>query len=147
MTKGGGAWADAAMATALGAYFVYQLIAASRYPAEPALFPRIVGVVGALLAAGIVIRALVSARPVESAADKHEYRRLPLAVAAPIAYGIALWLLGYWLASALALIAFPLLLGYRRVLLLIIASIGVIVFFGVVLPYLEVRLPKGLLFS
>ncbi len=132
------------MGSALGAYFVYQLIAAYRYPREPALFPQIVGVAGVLLSASIVVRALISS-PQE--AGRLELRRVALAVAVPIIYGIALWLLGYWVASAAVLVAFPVLLGYRRMALLLAVCAGVTVFFGVVLGYLEVTLPKGLLFS
>lgn len=132
------------MAAALGAYFAYQLIAASRYPSEPALFPRIVGVAGVLLAAAIVARALMSP---SAKTDALDVRRLWLAVAAPIVYAIGMWLLGYWIASAAALIVFPLLLGFRRPVLVVGTAVGIVVFFGVVLGYLDVRLPKGLLFS
>lgn len=147
MTKRTAAWADVAMASALGAYFVYQLAAASRYPPEPALFPRLVGVLGVLLAAGVAWRALLADRPAPGDADTHERRWLPLAVAAPVSYALALWLLGYWLASGLALVLFPLMRGYRRFLLLLVVSAALLVFFGVLLSYLEVQLPKGLLFS
>ncbi|HWD21658.1 MAG TPA: tripartite tricarboxylate transporter TctB family protein [Burkholderiales bacterium] len=144
MTKAVRAWADVAMASALGAYFVYQLAAASRYPPEPALFPRIVGVAGVLLAVAVVVRALAQTA---AAGDRLELRRAALAVAAPVGFGLALWLLGYWVASLAALIAFPLLLGFRRMGALVATSAGVTLFFGVVLAYLQVRLPRGLLFE
>lgn len=143
MSKAARAWADVAMASALGAYFAYQLAAASRYPPEPALFPRIVGVAGVLLAVGVVVRALAQT----AAGDRLELRRAALAVAAPVGFGLALWLLGYWLASLATLIAFPLLLGFRRMGVLVATSAGVTLFFGVVLAYLQVRLPRGLLFE
>jgi hypothetical protein len=132
------------MASTLGGYFLYQLIAAYRYPREPALFPQIVGVAGVLLSVSIVVRALISTPP---QADRLEMRRVALAVAVPIIYGIALWLVGYWVASAAVLVAFPVLLGYRRVAVLLAVCAGVVVFFGVALSYLEVSLPKGLLFG
>ena len=143
MTKAARAWADVAMASALGAYFVYQLAAAWRYPPEPALFPRIVGVAGVLLAVAAVVRALAQT----AAGDRLELRRAALAVAAPVGFGLGFWLLGYWVASLAALIAFPLLLGFRRAGVLVTTSAGVTLFFGVVLSYLQVRLPRGLLFE
>jgi len=143
VSKAARAWADVAMASALGAYFAYQLAAASRYPPEPALFPRIVGVAGVLLAVAVVVRALAQT----AASDRLEFRRAALAVAAPVGFGLALWLLGYWVASLAALIAFPLLLGFRRMGALVATSVGVTLFFGVVLAYLQVRLPRGLLFD
>jgi hypothetical protein len=143
VSKAARAWADVAMASALGAYFVYQLAAAWRYPPEPALFPRIVGVAGVVLAVAVVAWALAQT----AAGDRLEIRRAALAVAAPVGYGLALWLLGYWVASLAALIAFPLALGFRRVGALVATSAGVTLFFGVVLAYLQVQLPRGLLFE
>jgi hypothetical protein len=131
------------MASALGAYFAYQLVAASRYPPEPALFPRIVGAAGVVLAVAVVARALTQ----RAASDGLEFRRAALAVAVPIGFGLALWLLGYWVASLAALVAFPLLLGFRRLGVLIATSAGVTLLFGVLLAYLQVRLPRGLLFD
>lgn len=131
------------MAAALGAYFVYQLVAASRYPAEPALFPRVVGVAGVLLAVGVAARALAE----KGETSRLELRHVVLAVGAPVGFGFGLWLLGYWVASLTALIALPLLLGFRRMGVLVATSAGVTLFFGVVLSYLQVRLPRGLLFE
>jgi hypothetical protein len=133
------------MAAALGAYFVYQLAAASRYPVEPALFPRIVALADIGLAAAVALRAFLLPPAAPSGAIAAP--KLAVVVSAPLAFGLGLWLLGYWLASAAALIVFPLLLGFRHWKVLVATSLGVTLSFGILLGYLEVRLPRGLLFD
>jgi hypothetical protein len=144
VAKRAGAWAEVAMAAALGAYFVYQLAAASRYPPEPALFPRIVALAGIGLAAAVALRVL--RLPPAAPADAIAPAKLAVVVSAPIVFGLGLWLFGYWLASAAALIVLPLLLGLRQWKALVLTSLAVTLFFGLVLGYLDVRLPRGLLF-
>ena len=131
------------LAFGLGAFFLFQLIASMRYPAEAALFPRIVGTIGLVFAISVGVAALRGRTAGDFKSDVLDPRIVRLAIAAPVVYAIALWVLGYWIASIGALILFPWLIGYRRPVLVIVSAILTTLFFAVLLHYMQVRLPMG----
>ncbi|MEO5740368.1 MAG: tripartite tricarboxylate transporter TctB family protein [Vicinamibacterales bacterium] len=147
MKTGAKSRADAALAFGLGAFFLFQLIASLRYPADAALFPRIVGTVGLIFAVAVGVAALRGRTVSHFRTDVLERRIAWLAIAAPIVYGIALWLLGYWIASIGTLIAFPLLIGFDRPLLVTITAVLTAAVFAVLLSYMQVRLPLGIVLN
>lgn len=136
-------------AASLGLIFAVQFGLALRYPSDPRLFPLIVSAVGVLLAAAVALGFGLGGERAEEAADDAPPGPAPslLALIAPPAYALALWLIGYWAAT---IIAIPLLawrLQYRNVVVLALVTTGVAVAIGVLFPLVHVPLPPGLLFA
>ena len=134
---------DAALSAVLAGVFLYQFVAALSYPPEPRLFPFYVCGIGFLLSLAILVAAVTPRLAHPAKSEPAPPRTLALAISSPIVYGIGLWLFGYWIASLAAVLAFPLLLGYRRIPTLIATTVVLIVGFGLILPLLSIHLPQG----
>jgi hypothetical protein len=131
-------------AAIIGAIFAVQFVMALGYPPEPRLFPLIVAVAGMLfsvaLLAGIGLHDLEMGPPEPIARGK-----LALTLAVSPLYGIALFFVGYWIATLAAVPTVAWLLGYRNARTLAIVTISLAVVLGVLFPLLGVGLPRGLL--
>jgi hypothetical protein len=69
-----------------------------------------------------------------------------LSLGVPVAYAILLWGLGFWIASAVVLLALPWLLGYRRPFIVIVVCVGTLIAVDLVfVEIFDMRLPRGLL--
>jgi Tripartite tricarboxylate transporter TctB family len=141
-------------AALIGAVFVLQFALALRYPADPRLFPLIVSAIGAALALAVVLGFGLGgeahgAEEEVPATVEAGTRRAPflLALTAPPAYGAALWLFGYWIATPVTIPVVAWLLGYRRVAVIAAVTSGVTLAIGILFPLVHVPLPAGLIFA
>lgn len=131
-------------AAATGVVFAGQFLLALRYPSDPRLFPEIVSAAGFILAATLIIGPGLHDR-ILGAPEPIPRRQLVLALAVSPAYGLGLWVLGYWIASLITIPAIAWLLGYRNKPMLALVTAGAAVALGVLFPLLDVPLPKGIL--
>ncbi len=131
-------------AGAIGLVFLAQFLMALRYPSDPRLFPLIVAGVGVLLSVAIVFGVGLHYADTDSP-EPLSKPDLILALVVSPAYGFALWLFGYWIASGLAIPLLAWLLGYRNRSVLMTATMSVVVVLGVLFPLLDVPLPSGFL--
>ena len=138
-----------AFAAALLAILGYVAVAGLRARGLAGLFPATVGTVG-------VIVALVNLIQVSRGNDPRPPDELPagadgrwlaaLSFGVPVAYALLLWLLGFWVASAITMLALPLMLGYRRWLIVLAVCIGTLVAVEVVfVRTFDMQLPRGML--
>lgn len=140
------------LAGCLAVLFAAVAILAQGFPRDARLFPTVVGTAGALLsvtAFAIAFRARRRGGPppdatAEEAAETP--RRLGLAVLSPPLFGLVLWIFGFYVASFLAALVMPPLMGYpqRRVLLpfAVVTVVATALLFPVAL---DVSLPHGLI--
>jgi Tripartite tricarboxylate transporter TctB family len=131
-------------AGAIGLVFLVQFLMALRYPSDPRLFPLIVAGVGVLLSVAIVFGVGLHYADTDSP-EPLSKPDLILALVVSPAYGFVLWLLGYWIASGIAIPLLAWLLGYRNRSVLMTSTISVVVVLGVLFPLLDVPLPSGFL--
>jgi hypothetical protein len=113
-------------------------------PGVAGLFPAVVGIVGSL--AALVLRGHDAGAedPATAGADAAWLASLSLGV--PVAYAVLLWVLGFWIASAAALLALPWLLGYRRPVIVLAVCAGTLLAVDLVfVEIFDMRLPRGLL--
>jgi putative tricarboxylic transport membrane protein len=113
------------------------------------LFPAIVGTVGAVAALANLIQA-VRGRDAGSGEAPPEGADGPwlagLSYGVPAAYAVMLWLLGFWAASAVTLLALPWLLGYRRPVVVLLVCVGTLLAVQLVfVQVFDMVLPRGLL--
>lgn len=131
-------------AGAIAVVFAGQFLMALRYPADPRLFPLIVSAAGFLMAVVLVCGPGLHDR-ILGAPEPVPRNKLLLALAVSPAYGLGLWVLGYWVATLIAIPVIAWLLGYRNKPMLALVTGCVTVALGVLFPLLDVPLPKGLL--
>ncbi|MGH6725428.1 MAG: tripartite tricarboxylate transporter TctB family protein [Pseudolabrys sp.] len=142
LSKGG--VGERVFAGAIGIVFAGQFLMALRYPPDPRLFPLIVSAAGFLLAVVMLFGPGLHDRDL-GAPESLTRRSLILILAVSPAYGVALWLFGYWISTIIAIPLIAWMLGYRRRSMLAIVTAAVAVALGVLFPLLEVPLPVGLL--
>ena len=131
-------------AAAIGAIFAVQFILALNYPPEPRLFPLIVAVAGMLFS--IALLSGIGLHDRELGAPEPIARgKLALTLAVSPVYGVALFVVGYWIATLAAVPTVAWLLGYRNARTLAIVTVSLAVVLGVLFPLLGVGLPRGLL--
>lgn len=131
-------------AGAIGIVFAGQFLMALRYPPDPRLFPLIVSAIGFLLAIAMLFGPGLHDREL-GAPELLSRFSVILTLAVSPAYGVALWLFGYWISTIIAIPLIAWMLGYRRRSILAIVTVGVAVSLGVLFPLLDVPLPVGLL--
>jgi hypothetical protein len=118
-------------------------------PGVAGLFPAVVGVVGSLAALVNLVAVLRghdagAEDPATAGADAAWLASLSLGV--PVVYAVLLWVLGFWIASAAALVALPWLLGYRRPVIVLAVCVGTLLAVDLVfVEIFDMRLPRGLL--
>lgn len=138
----------------LAAVIVY-LVTAPQYPGVEHLFPEAVGYPTGALALAAVSRSLISALRARAAGRRAgvERQRDPgrfkpfLGFALIVAYAALLPLLGFRIATLLALTGGPLLMGVRPQRLWIVAIVAVVFTFAVVWLFssnVGIVLPRGL---
>lgn len=131
-------------AGAIGVIFTAQFLMALRYPSDPRLFPLIVSAAGILLAVALVLGVGLHDRHL-GRPEALPARHLTLTLVVSPAYALGLWVLGYWMATVIAIPLVAWLLGYRKKQTIALVTIGVTVTLGVLFPLLDVPLPLGLL--
>ena len=128
---------------ALAAVFLGMLVLAQGFPAEAALFPRIVAVAGLMLAGLLVAAPERHEAEIFHSGEAGE-RHPVLSLAAAPCFAVAVWLLGFYPASFLALLILPWLLGFRRPVLLLAIAVAAVVVIGLVFNVaMEIALPDG----
>lgn len=138
---------DAAFAAALALALAYVAAKGIGSGSAGGLFPAIIGTVGTIAGVVNVVQVLTRREPLAAAPDAVQARWLAaLSIGAPLAYAVLLWLLGFWIASAAALLVLPWVLEYRRpMLLLAIAAATLIGIRVVFVDVFAMHLPEGLL--
>jgi len=118
-------------------------------PGVAGLFPAVVGVVGTIAALVNLLQVLrgKDAGAEDAATAEADAAWLAgLSLGVPVAYAILLWGLGFWIASAVVLLALPWLLGYRRPFIVIVVCVGTLIAVDLVfVEIFDMRLPRGLL--
>ncbi len=130
--------------------FVGVAAMALGFEPESRLFPLIVGTIGAGLTAGLILYGFAwpdVAAPLKAAnGNKRIPRDVIIGVAAAPIYSGLVWLAGFYVASPLALIVMPWLLGYRNLLVLLPLTVVMTAIFAAVFSYaMDLSLPPGLL--
>lgn len=130
----------------IGLVFAFQFATALSYPPDPRLFPLIVAGAGMLLAGsmefGIGLGDDVTEEP-----GAMSWRMLSLALVTPPLYALGLWLLGFWIATIIAIPTVAMLLGYRRPIVMALVTAGITLAIGLLFPLANVGLPKAALFG
>lgn len=138
-----------AFAAALMAILAYVAAAGLGARGLAGLFPAIVGTVGAIVALVNLVQVArgTDPRPPEELPTGAEGRWLAmLSFGVPVAYAVLLWALGFWVASAVTMLSLPLLLGYRRKLIVLAVCVGTLVAVELVfVRTFDMQLPRGVL--
>lgn len=144
--------AEVALALALAALFGVVIGTALGYPRDARLFPIIIGTGGLVLSLALALAVMIrggapladtAAKP-DEARDAHGSGRIVLAVLASPVFGLLLWLVGFWIATAIAVFAVPWMMGYRNKAMLALLALGTIAVLALTFPYLlKVGLPIG----
>jgi small-conductance mechanosensitive channel len=137
------------MAAALLAVFAVMVGEATRYPRDSRMFPILIGGVGLLVAALLLVRLLrgtVRHAPGEDPEEGEAFHAAPLwaaLIAAP-AFGIVMVLFGFWVATALCAFFGPAVMGYRSLWRRAALTLGTLAAFAILFPVvLDVSLPRG----
>jgi hypothetical protein len=140
-----GAYGERIFVGAIGLVFVLELGLAIPYPTDARLFPLLIAVVGILLACAALIgmRASKALKAPETIAAA----KLALVLGVPPLYGLALWALGFWIATAVTIPALSILLGYRRYVLIALVTVGMALAIGLLFPIVNIAVPKSALFG
>lgn len=138
-----------AFATCLLALLAYVAAAGLRARGLAGLFPAVVGGVGALVALVNLVQVARGAdpRPPDEQPTGREARWLAaLSIGVPLLYAVLLWALGFWVASAVTIVALPWLLGYRRPLIVLAVCAGTLLAVELVfVRTFDMQLPRGVL--
>jgi hypothetical protein len=139
------------VATILFAMFIGIVVMARAYPSDAALFPTVSGMIGAALCAVLIVRSVLSA-PYAAGhlADQEHTERdayaFWVALISPPVYCLILYVAGFHIATFLAMILVPHLLGYQGWLRLTLISAGFLAVMHIVfITAVEIDLPIGLL--
>jgi hypothetical protein len=140
---------DALMAAGLLVVFAIMLGEATRYPLDSRMFPMLIGGVG--LAVAVLLLARILRRPAdapagEDAGEASATHAAPLwaALLAAPAFGLVMYGLGFWAATALCTFFGPAVMGYRGVLRRALLTLGTLAVLAVLFPVvLDVPLPRG----
>lgn len=124
-----------------------------RLPFDARLFPMVVGTTGVVLC-GLIVAAEVRRQRMSPALDPVKSddpaiiasgRRYALALSCAPAFGLLLWLFGFFVASLVAMLAMPWLMGFRKKTIIGAVAFMTVVTLSVAFPYaLGVSLPLGL---
>jgi hypothetical protein len=121
---------------------------ATRYPRDSRLFPLIVGGIGLVLALLLLARiAMGQVRaPSKEDAEEGEAPAAPLwaALLAAPAFGLVMYALGFWVATALCCFFGPAVMGYRGLRTRIALTLGTLAALALLFPLLlNLPLPRG----
>jgi hypothetical protein len=146
-------WSGIAAAAALVTIFAVMVGLSLFYPRDARLFPLIVCAAGLSFAIGILIAEIRRRPETAQNIDKlpeffrsnDAVKRWTALMAAPL-YGLLLWLVGFYLASGIALVVLPYFLGYRRFWFLVGLAVVTIAVVNVLFSYvMDMSMPKGVL--
>jgi hypothetical protein len=135
----------------LCALFVGVVAISRTYTADAALFPTIVGIVGILLCSIFLVTAIlkpdfVAANVLDMEESSTNPRGFWVAFVSSPLYCLAIDLVGFDVATFVAIVLMPSLLGYRRYLrLILIALAAVAVLHLVFVSAVQIDLPNGLI--
>jgi hypothetical protein len=150
MTASGPVLAARLICAALFAVFGIVLLLGAGFPREAGLFPMIAGGVGLAITFLIVIsdRGAVDQDPPEKgpASPARTPGRTTIALLSAPVFAALVWGAGFYVASFLALIGMPWLLGYRRPFILIAVAVGGVAVLAALFDIaMDMTLPQGLL--
>jgi len=130
---------------------IATFIGAEAYRLDGRIFPRLVAVVGGLAAAIILFRALLELGRPKAATSAPVQSDLTLsdhlvAYLGPAFYGLMIYVVGFWAASAICLAGLLAFLGERRWLLIGAITVGTLLSIYVIFTFaFSIRMPEGLL--
>lgn len=132
-------------ASLLGIFLVVLLLGRT-YPSDAALFPTLVGAAGVLLSlaylGALVFRDADDARE-PAGTDRRSF--LIALLASPV-YSVAVYIAGFHVATFLAMVVMPLLLGFRHPFWLVLIGLATVAILHLVFAVaMQVDLPVGLL--
>lgn len=119
------------------------------------LFPRLLALVGGLSAAVVLIQSCLRVRserrrrdPRGAGARSLNWHDVIISYIGPPIYALALYVLGFWIASAVCLSGLLLLLGERRALMVLAITAGTLLAVYLMFEFsFGIRMPGGLLFA
>lgn len=144
-------WPKSVLDLVLLAVFAGVYIGSQSYPPDARLFPTIVSALGAVLIVVVMATERISQRGGGTRSDvapvaRDQYPRLTLALLSAPVYCLLVWLTGFYVSTLATLVIFPILMGYRRILVVIPVALGVLVAIWLVFSVaMEMELPLGLL--
>lgn len=139
--------------------FVLIFVAAASFGTGARLFPRLLGVVGAISAAVVLgqscLRILAERRSDARAAGGGtaggrglNWHDIVISYVGPPVYAVLLYGLGFWIASVLSLAGLLVLLGERRAWMILALTAGTLLAIYLMFEFsFGVRLPRGALFD
>lgn len=147
-------WRDEfALIALLFLMFVGILVFALRLPFDARLFPMVIGSAGLILCAIIIFQEVrrwqspeaADAVPKEGASAGAGRARHALALLSAPVFGLLLWLFGFFMASLVAMLAMPRMMGMRNWPLILVVALATIVVLALIFPLLlGVNLPHGI---
>lgn len=120
--------ADLGFAFALIAVAAWSFLEAGSYPGSSGTYPRVLSILLALAAAGVVLRRMMQAETKEEPHLFLNASRFALGLGVLVAYIVAINLMGFILPSLIVGISLPLVLGYRNLPLASAVTLGTICF-------------------
>ena len=147
---------DRVGSTALLILAVTVFVMAGSLSFKSMIFPRMIAVVMALCAVLMFLRTVplgagkapaAAQDPKRGAPFFHDVRNFAVTFGAFVAYAVAIGFLGYFVSTALLIVALALALGFRNVRMLVAATIGfsALVYVVFILVF-ERPLPHGLIY-
>jgi hypothetical protein len=129
----------------IGLVFLIEFGLSLSYPSDPRLFPLLIAVVGMLLAVAtqVGLRGRKKSLRPESVAAK----KLIWILVVPPVYGLALWALGFWIATIVTIPVLSVMLGYRRYALIAMVTLVMALAVGLLFPVVHIAVPKSALFG
>jgi hypothetical protein len=131
--------------------FLLVLVVGRSYPSDAALFPSLVGsaglVLGLIFLGSLVFDPLASHKHTADAEHSLGDRRsFWIALLASPVYSFSVFVIGFHVASFLAMVVMPLLLGFRHVLWLVLIALAMVIVLHLVFAMaMEIDMPMGLI--
>jgi len=139
---------DALFAGVLLLLFAVMLGVAQRYPRDSRLFPAIVAGLGVLIA-GMLLLKLARGRVATPRGEEEGGEGAApvwVSVLAPIGFGLVMWLVGFWVATALVCFLIPATMGYRDLRHRLALALGTLTVLYLLFPVaLDLPMPRGVL--
>jgi hypothetical protein len=144
---------SALVSAAALAGFVLIFIEAANFGTGASLFPRLLGVVGGISAAVVLVqsclRVLAERRrsePRSAGGRALNWHDVVISYVGPPLYAILLYLLGFWIASILGLAGLLILLGERRPWMVGTITAGTLIAIYLMFEFsFGIQMPKGVL--
>jgi hypothetical protein len=151
-TDSRGYWREEFSLIALLLLFFIAIVALSYHiPFDARLFPLLIGSAGILLTLGISVEQ-VRRRGARDGSTPHneehvvsvDWPRYATALLSAPIFGLLFWLFGFIIASFVAMLLIPTLMGYANRRRLLVTAVITVAVLAVIAPYLlNVELPQG----